>query len=70
MKYVIDRIENEIAILEELNTKEKIEVEVSKLPNEIKEGIVLKKEENFIIDTEETLSREEDISERFKKLFK
>lgn len=70
MKYVIDRIENEIAILEELNTKEKIEVEVSKLPHEIKEGIVLKKEENFIIDTEETLSREEDISERFKKLFK
>ena len=70
MKYVIDRIENEIVILEELNTKEKIEVEVSKLPNEIKEGIVLKKEENFIIDTEETLSREEDISERFKKLFK
>ena len=70
MKYVIDRIENEIAILEELNTKEKIEVEVSKLPYEIKEGIVLKKEENFIIDTEETLSREEDISERFKKLFK
>lgn len=71
MKYSIDRIEGNIAILEDINTKEKIELDISLLPNNIKEGnILLLKDNIYIIDeTEEDLKRKR-IMEKFNKLKK
>lgn len=71
MKYVVDRIENDIVVLEEINTKEKIELNINELPKEIEEGkVIIKTENNYLIDEEEKLTREEQISQRFKNLLK
>lgn len=71
MKYVIDRIENDIAILEEINTKEIVELNIKELPNDIEEGkVLIKVDDNYLIDEEEKIIREKEISERFKNLFK
>ena len=71
MKYVVDRIESNIVILEEINTKEKIELNINELPKEIEEGKVISKIENdYLIDEEEKLTREAQISQRFKNLLK
>ena len=61
MKYAIDRIEENIAILEDINTKE--------LPKEIKEGnILLFKDNKYIIDEDEEEKRRKIILEKFNKL--
>lgn len=71
MKYVIDRIENDIAILEEINTKEIVELNIKELPNDIEEGkVLIKVDDNYLIDEEEKIIREKEISERFKNLLK
>ena len=60
-EYTIDRFEGEIAILENRKTKEFIEIDKNKLPNNIKEGMILQKvNDNFIINN--TLN--EEISKR------
>ena len=41
MKYIIDRIEDNIAILEQQYTKEFINISTNILPNGIKEGMIL-----------------------------
>ena len=69
MKYAIDRIEENIAILEDINTKEKIEINVEELPKEIKEGnILLFKDNKYIIDEDEEEKRRKIILEKFNKL--
>ena len=40
--FVIDRIENDIAICENRLTREIIKIEISKLPKGIKEGNIIK----------------------------
>ncbi len=71
MKYSVDRIENDIAILEDITTKEKIEINVNYLPKKIKEGTILeKKDDSFIIDEEEENIRRKRIMEKFNKLKK
>lgn len=71
MKYSVDRIENDIAILEDITTKEKIEINVNYLPKKIKEGTILeKKDDSFIIDEEEENVRRKRIMEKFNKLKK
>ena len=69
MKYAIDRIEENIAILEDINTKEKLEINVNELPKEIKEGsILLFKDNKYMIDEAEEEKRRKIILEKFNKL--
>ena len=71
MKYVVDRIENEIVILESLETQLKKEVLLSELPEEIKEGNILVYEnELYTIDLEEEQKRRKKIKNKFDMLRK
>lgn len=71
MKYSIDRIEGNIAILEDINNKEKLEVDISLLPSNIKEGSILSLKDNiYIIDETEEDIRRKRIMEKFNKLKK
>ncbi len=68
MTYIVDRIEENIAILENKDTNEIIEITLDKLPN-IKEGNVLKYQNNtYIIDKEEEENRRKEILEKFNRL--
>ena len=69
MKYSIDRIIEKIAILENLETKEIIEVNLEDLPQDIKDGTILKLENNkYIFDQETQKTREETIREKMERL--
>lgn len=71
MKYCIDRIEGDIAILEELTTKEIIEVNINQLPPNIKEtNIVTLINDTYILDEVEEEQRRNSIQSRFNKLRK
>lgn len=71
MKYVVDRIENEIVILESLETQLKKEVLLSELPEEIKEGnILIYENELYTIDLEEEQKRRQTIKNKFDMLRK
>ncbi len=69
MKYALDRIENNIAILENITTGEKRKISIFNLPQDIHEGTILKEENNtYTIDTQEEERRRILIEEKFKKL--
>lgn len=68
MKYVIDEIIDDIAILENLTTKEKKEINISFLPNNVKEGNVLIEEENFKLDKNSEANRRKLIQDKLNKL--
>ena len=69
MKYALDRIEENIAILENIQTGKKIKVSIFKLPQNLHEGIILKEENNtYTIDIQEEENRRMLIEEKFKKL--
>ncbi len=70
MKYSIDRIENNIAIIQNIVTGEKQEIDISLLPEDIKEGTIIKKEEVYTIDEETTNKQKADIQNRFNNLIK
>lgn len=71
MKYVVDRIENEIVILESLETQLKKEVLLSELSEEIKEGnILIYENELYTIDLEEEQKRRQTIKNKFDMLRK
>lgn len=71
MKYAIDRIENNIAILENLETKEIIEVDISLLPKGSKESSIITIIDNeYKLDIEEEQVRKESLLNRFNKLRK
>jgi len=70
--YTVDRIEEDIAVLFD-DEENKIDIPVSELPEDIKEGDILRfDEENqtYMIDKSKTEERKENIQERFRKLFK
>ncbi len=69
MKYAVDRIEGDIIILENLETKEKKEVQKSELPNTIKESnIVIESNNTYSISQEEENERLKLIQEKFNKI--
>lgn len=71
MKYAVDRIENSIAILENVANGEKKEVPLEELPDNIKEGnILIFDNENFVKDEQEEIKRRENIKNRFNRLRK
>ena len=71
MKYSVDRIEENICILENLESRDIIEIELECLPNEIKEGnILIYQNEEFIILSDEEKNRRLSLRERMNKLKK
>ena len=69
MKYIIDRLEEGLAIcVTEL--RKRISVPVSHLPKEVKEGDVLREEEGrFFLDSEETDKRRREMKKKLMDLF-
>lgn len=65
MKWIIDRIENNIAVCE-LENGEMLDVKISALPKGIKEGDVIK----LSVDEIETNERKERIDKLMNSLFK
>lgn len=69
MKYIIDRIEDNIAILEQQDTKEFININTNILPTGIKEGMILSIINNtYTIDIKATEKRKKEVLEKFKRL--
>ena len=71
MKYVVDKIEGNITIIESLDTKEKKEVFLEVLPSNIKEGTILTYE-NEVYKKDEVLEqqRRTSIQSKFDRLRK
>ena len=71
MKYLVDRIEDSVVILENLNNKEKLELQKESLPKGIKDGsVVVLKDNKYVLDFEEEQRRRQSILERFNRLKK
>lgn len=71
MKFVIDKVENEVAVLENIDDNKIIEVNVNKLPNNAKEKDIVKLENGkYILDKEEKEKRINRIKEKFEMLKK
>ena len=71
MRYVVDRFEEDIAILINDDTDEIIELDKSSLPSSIHEGSILNYVDGeYIEDTLEEAKRRESIRDRFNKLKK
>ena len=67
-KYIVDRIEGDIVVLEDLSTKKIKNVSIEKLPK-VKEGDALKYEnKEYTLDNETKSKREEDIKAKFERL--
>ena len=71
MKYAVDRIEENIVVLENLDDKTKIELKKEELPKEIKDGTILVfKDNKYELDLEEEKNKRQSILERFNRLKK
>ena len=71
MKYSIDRIEDKIAIIENIITGEKTEVNIALLPVNIKEGNIIKEQNSFYIrDIETEKTRRTNLIYKFNSLKK
>src|SRR5574344_1827650 len=68
--YVIDRFEGDYAVCENRETGEMRNIEKSLLPESVKEGTVLERENgNYIIDVETEKQIEKRVAEKMKKLW-
>lgn len=69
--YSIDRFEENFAICENLSTGEFINIEKNLLPSDIKEGTILKYENNkYTIDFTKTIENQKEIESLVNNLFK
>ena len=70
-KYIIDRIEGNIVVCENQETKKMENFKIEQFPKGIKDGdIVVLKDEKFEKDESETKNQKEKINELMKKLMK
>lgn len=68
--FVVDRIEGKYAICENRNTGEMSEIEVSQLPQDIKEGSVLKLENGkYVIDDKTKEEIQDRITDKMNRLW-
>lgn len=68
-KYSVDRIEEDIIVLENIENKEIIEINKSELDFEIVDGNILKLVDGkFVLDKETEVSRKESLRERLNRL--
>ena len=71
LRYSIDRFEGEFAVCENLETGEMINIRIDILPDGIKEGSIIKFDnENYILDSETTKEIQEKIKNIVNNLFK
>lgn len=69
MKYAIDRIENNIAICQNLTTGEIVEIERNNLPANIKDGTIIKYiNGKYILDKDTELEIRRRIIEKMNRL--
>lgn len=69
MKYAVDKIENDIALLESLVDKNKIEIDIRLLPNNVKErDIVVFDGDKYLLDNKEKEDRLKKLKEKMNKL--
>ena len=69
MYYTVDRIEGAYAVIED-DAMKLADVKLCELPDDIKEGDILRLENNiYIIDTERTRQVKQEMRERFEKMF-
>ena len=69
MKYAVDKIEGDIVVLENISTNNIKYVNLKTLPNNIKEGTILKYyNKEYIIDIEEKNIREKRIKDKLERL--
>lgn len=69
MRYIVDRIEGDIAILESVEPKNVIEVSVYELPSSIHDGSVLVYEnDKYYTDDKYEEERKNSIQEKFNRL--
>lgn len=69
MKYAIDKIEEDIVILENLETKEKEAVNIKNILGETHEGaIVIKNNDTYITDSKEENFRRKMLREKLERL--
>ena len=68
MKFAVDEIIDNIVVLENIETLERREVNISLLPHFIHEGSILSLENDcYVLDNNEELRRRQLIEERFKQ---
>lgn len=68
MKFAVDKIENDIVVLENLNDNSIIEVPLILIPNVKEKDIIMYENNTFKFDLEEKEKRELSIKERMAKL--
>ena len=69
MKFVVDRIENEIVILENMKTKEIIEIESSIIPFKVKDGNILNYQDGtYSMGSDYEKKRRDNLRRRLEKL--
>ena len=70
MEYIVDRIEGEIVVLENCQTKILEHFPKDLFPEEIKDGdLVILKEDRFEIEEDKLKKLNEELEMKFKKLF-
>ena len=71
MKYVVDRIEEDIVVLENLETREITNIKISELDFKVREGNILSYENNkYTLDLNTEKLRKEKLRNRFNNLKK
>jgi len=71
MKYSIDKIIDNIVVIENINTKEKKEIDITNFPSDTKEGnIVVEKESKYILDKETEIERRNMLRNKLERLKK
>ena len=69
MKYAVDKIIDDIVVLEEITTGEIIEKKLMELPDNISEGnIVVFSNNKYVLDKDKELLRKESLRERLERL--
>lgn len=69
MKYVVDRIENNICVIQNLETGEIINIEKTLLPSDVKEkDVLIKNNDEYELDSKEKEDRIELIRKKMEKL--
>lgn len=68
--FTVDRIEDDVVVLENRTTQEIINIKISELPNNIKSGDILKKiNDKYFVDEEATKSFEKQIEDKMNDLW-
>lgn len=69
MKYAVDRIEDDIVVLENITSGDIINENIKKLPKNIKEGtILIKKDNGYSLDLNTEKERRDDFRSRLERL--